>query len=140
MKKYSAIFSLLFITGCSEKVPSIDGRWYSQTQIDNGTAIFKSHCASCHGSAGQGLAEDWRKPLADGSYPAPPLNGSAHTWHHPLKALKRTIRNGGIQLGGTMPGFKDKLSEKEIESVLAFIQNIWSDKIYSAWEERGGLN
>lgn len=140
MKKYSAILLLTFITGCSDNPQSIEGRWYSQAQIDDGAAIFKTHCASCHGGTAQGLAGDWRKPLADGSYPPPPLNGSAHTWHHPLKGLKRTIRIGGVPLGGTMPPFKDKLTDEEIESVLAYVQNIWSDKIYSAWKERGGLN
>lgn len=139
MNKYSVIILFVFIASCTESNQSNEKRWYSQKQIDDGAAIFISNCASCHGTTGQGLEKDWKKPLADGSYPAPPLNGSAHTWHHPLKILKRTIRDGGIPLGGKMPPFKDELSNEEIDAALAFIQDQWNDKIYSAWEARGGL-
>ncbi len=140
MKRYIVIVIalLIFNTGCTEK-QTIKGRWYSQAQVDSGATIFKTHCASCHGDSAQGLVKDWKKPLANGSHPPPPLNGSAHTWHHPKKALKRTIRNGGVRLGGTMPPFNDALNNNEIDSVLAYIQNIWSDRIYSAWIKRGGL-
>ncbi len=140
MNKFIAITLCAVSAGCSEKQATIEGRWYSQNQVDSGAVIYKSHCASCHGDTAQGLAEDWRKPLPDDSYPPPPLNGTAHTWHHPMSALKRTIWNGGIPLGGKMPPFRGKLDEEEIESVLAFVQNYWSDRIYSAWIERGGLN
>jgi len=36
-------------------------------------------------------------------------------------------------MGGVMPGFKDKLNDKEIDFVLAWIQSHWSDKIYEEW-------
>jgi mono/diheme cytochrome c family protein len=139
MKHSSIIILLFFIAGCSDNQQPVEGRWYAQSQIDDGAVIFKTHCASCHGDAAQGLAKDWKRPLPDGTYPPPPLNGTAHTWHHPARGLIQTIQNGGVPLGGTMPPFKDKLTNEEISSVLAFIQNLWSDEIYSAWLERGGL-
>jgi hypothetical protein len=58
----------------------------------------------------QGLAENWKQPGADGKYPAPPLNGTAHTWHHSAKGLVSTIQNGTISIGGNMPAWKGKLS------------------------------
>jgi len=40
-------------------------------------------------------------------------------------------------MGGAMQGFKDNLSDNEIDSVLAWIQSYWSDKIYGVWLRRG---
>lgn len=114
----------------------VDGRWYTSSQLLRGKKVFKDNCAACHGDKGQGLAEDWRKPLANDTYPPPPLNGTAHTWHHSTEALLRTIDHGGIPLGGTMPAFKDKLSENEKEAVLAHVMSFWSDDIYKAWVKR----
>lgn len=139
MKKYLLVVLLVFITGCSDKEQSVAGRWYTSSQIVSGAEIFKKNCASCHGDNAQGIVPDWKKTLADGSYPAPPLNGSAHAWHHDLNVLQRTIRNGGIPLGGTMPPFKDTLNDEEINSVIAFFQSKWNDKIYKIWIERNGL-
>ena len=117
----------------------VGGRWYTQARVDAGAIIFENNCAECHGKEAQGLAADWRKTLPDGSYPPPPLNGSAHAWHHPLRALKRTVDFGGIKFGGKMQGFKGKLSDDEQVNAIAFFQSKWSDKIYDAWIQRGGL-
>lgn len=114
-------------------------RWYDDARVEAGAPLFARHCAACHGAEAQGLAEDWRKPQADGHYPPPPLNGTAHAWHHPLKILRKTVRDGGAKLGGVMPGFADTLNAGEIDAILAWVQNHWNDDIYAAWLERGGL-
>ncbi|HEY9018623.1 cytochrome c [Thiomicrorhabdus sp. 6S2-11] len=114
-------------------------RWYSTTDVQMGKKVFLANCAACHGDQAQGLVKDWKQTLDNGKYPAPPLNGSAHAWHHPLKILNRTIVYGGIPLGGTMPGFEDKLSQTERLQAIAYFQNFWSDEIYQAWLNRGGL-
>lgn len=111
-------------------------RWYNDAQVQRGAALFASNCASCHGAKAQGLAEDWRKTDADGNYPPPPLNGSAHAWHHPMKVLRMTIQNGGARFGGKMPPFADKLKPDEIDAIIAWFQNHWSDEIYQTWLER----
>ena len=128
------LLSLLFLSGCSEKdveaSPAIQAgkatkleRWYSTDLISLGKEVFRNNCAVCHGQKAQGLILPWNQPLNDGSYPAPPLNGSAHAWHHPLKWLIFTIHNGGTPTGGKMPGFKDKLSLEEQASTIAYFQN-----------------
>lgn len=130
------------LIACTDKDKSevtaktVEGKWYTSAQLIRGKVVFKTNCQECHGESAQGLVADWKKPLQDGSYPAPPLNGSAHAWHHSKEALMRTVNMGGIPLGGTMPAFKDKLSEKEKEAVLAHIMNLWSEKTYQAWEKR----
>ena len=58
------------------------------------------------------------------------------SWHHPLSILRRTVRVGGVPLGGTMPGFADKLNSEQIDDILAWVQSHWSEKIYNVWHER----
>ena len=111
------------------------GRWYTQEQVGRGAGIYAQNSANCHGANAE-ATPNWREPNADGKYPPPPLNGTAHTWHHPLDVLRRTIRTGGVPLGGVMPPFKDKLSAQDIDSVIAFFQSKWSDEVYSTWQAR----
>lgn len=132
------VSATVLLSGCNDGEPKVDGRWYTQSQVDNGKSLFLVQCASCHGAAAQGTA-DWNKPLANGKYPPPPLNGKAHAWHHPLKGLKQTIQIGGIPLGGTMPAFGEKLSEADQEAVISYFQNKWPAATYRAWQDRGGL-
>lgn len=124
--------------GCS-KGQDAQARWYTPQQVAQGQVLFQQNCAACHGDKAEGLTGNWNQPGADGSYPPPPLNGSAHAWHHPLSALQYTIREGGIKMGGKMPGFGDKLTPDEQEAIIAYFQSLWSDTIYSAWLSRGGL-
>ena len=118
----------------------VEGRWYTESYVAVGQPLYQTHCAVCHGSAGQGLAEDWKKRLADGSYPPPPLNGTAHTWHHSMSVLVRTIQRGGTGFGGKMPAFAGRLSTAESLAIVAYLQNWWPDEIYQAWDRRGGLD
>jgi len=111
------------------------GRWYTEDQVARGAGIFTQNCAECHGANAE-ATQNWREPNADGKYPPPPLNGTAHTWHHPLEMLRRTIRTGGVPLGGLMPPFEGKLSAQDIDAAIAFFQSKWSDKIYSTWQAR----
>ena len=109
---------------------------YTSAQVEQGKGLFAKNCASCHGDKGQGLAADWRKPGQDGNYPPPPLNGSAHTWHHSSEVLQRTLAEGGVKLGGSMPPFKEILNQEERSSVIAFVQSLWSDEIFQKWQQR----
>ncbi len=114
----------------------VEGRWYTNAQLIRGKRVFKDSCAECHGDKGQGLVTDWKKPGADGKFPAPPLNGSAHAWHHSKELLMRTVNEGGVALGGAMPPFKDKLTAKEKDAVLAYVMSLWPEKIYKTWSQR----
>jgi hypothetical protein len=59
-----------------------------------------------------------------------------HAWHHPKNVLIDTIRDGGAKLGGVMPAFKDRLTDDEIETLIAFFQSKWPDDVYQKWVER----
>ncbi|MBD3609594.1 MAG: cytochrome c [Gammaproteobacteria bacterium] len=133
---------LLTLVACSEgqdsSVMQADARWYSQAQVDMGRVVFGQNCAACHGYYAQ-VNSDWKKAMPDAQDPPPALNGTAHAWHHPMKALKRTIDMGGVPLGGKMPAFRDKLNNAEKEAAIAYFQSFWSDEVYTAWLGRGGF-
>ena len=132
------VLAIVVLVGCSpdEAVThTVAGRWYSAEQVDQGSVLFAMHCASCHGERAQGLAEDWKKTDANGNYPPPPLNGSAHAWHHPLVVLESTVAAGGAPVGGVMPSFAGTLSVEETRATIAYFQSHWSDDIYARWRE-----
>lgn len=106
--------------------------------LAEGRQVFEQHCAACHGSQGQGLVKDWKKPGADGKYPPPPLNGTAHTWHHPLSQLHRVVKDGTARLGGNMPAWGGALSDRQIRHTLHYIISLWPEDIFREWEARGG--
>jgi mono/diheme cytochrome c family protein len=119
------------IIGCSNETAE---KWYSIEDVTAGQEIFANNCANCHGQQGESV-ENWKQLDDTGKYPPPPLNGSAHAWHHSLAALTRQISDGGERLGGYMPAFKEQLTEQEIRQVIAAMQDTWPDEIYNKWVE-----
>lgn len=134
------VLSSFVIVACSEKdtskktVKTIE-RNVDPVQYSRGQKLYLQNCAVCHGKHGEG-APNWQKPDAAGKYPAPPLNGTAHTWHHSTRVLVDTIKNGTAKLGGNMPAWKDKLSDQDIADILSWIKAQWPDEIYTAWYNR----
>lgn len=133
---------MLFVSACSDQTAMLanapnekTGRWYSEQQVALGNKVYDANCINCHKARARGTFA-WKKPLDDGSYPPPPLNGSAHAWHHPLSVLLRTINEGGIAIGGKMPPFKDVLTDEQKLAAIAYFQSFWSDDIYTRWLER----
>jgi len=51
-------------------------------RINKGRELYLKNCTVCHGLNAEG-ASDWRQRDKDGKFPAPPLNGTGHAWHHP---------------------------------------------------------
>ena len=133
--------SLLLLSACSEDkntVPvdknkkDVVERNVNPRDYSAGQRLYQLNCASCHGQQGEG-AKDWRTPDKEGKNQPPPLNGTGHTWHHSPKALKLVIREGTGKIGGNMPAWKDKLTNREIELILSWVTAQWTDEIYSAW-------
>jgi len=115
-------------------------RWYNQGQLEHGAQVFSENCAVCHGDQAQGLVEDWRQRLPDGSFPPPPLNGSAHAWHHPIGQLTEIIDTGGAPYGGQMPPFSDVLNGDDKLAAIAYFQSFWDETTYLGWLDLGGLD
>ena len=94
-----------------------------------GEAIYLAHCASCHGAQLQGQP-NWQEALPDGGYPAPPHDGSGHTWRHSDRQLFEATKFGdGFSAApgsvSHMPGFDSALSDDEIWAALAFVKSRW---------------
>lgn len=101
--------------------------------LARGQALFQQHCATCHGDKAQGTVANWQQRDASGKLPPPPLNGTAHAWHHSINGLARTIREGTISLGGSMPPWGDTLSDEEVFAVIIWFSSLWPDDLYAAW-------
>ena len=108
-------------------------RQHDPAQVARGLAVYERHCAECHGVAGKGQEGDWRVRDPDGYYPPPPLDDSAHAWHHPTTVLLDAVRNGSAPGEGKMPAWKGILSEAEMVDVVEYIKSLWSDPVYALW-------
>jgi len=142
------VLSLLLLSGCSDDLneqaasaneygnslekKQIVKRQFDPIQYSNGQKLYAQNCAVCHGKHAEG-ADNWQRRTEDGKFPPPPLNGTAHTWHHSTEVLTDVIKNGTGNMGGNMPAWKNKLNDKDIANILVFIQAQWSDEIYTVW-------
>ena len=123
------VSSLALIAGCNA---AENTRWYSTEQVIHGNKVFQQNCAACHGANAE-ATPDWKQTDANGNYPPPPLNGTAHAWHHSLEVLRTQIREGGAPVGGVMPPFKQVLSAEQIDQAIAYFQSKWPDSLYDKW-------
>lgn len=103
------------------------------TQVARGKVVYEQYCIACHGAGGRGQTGDWRVRDADGHFPPPPLDDSAHAWHHPTAVLLEVIRDGSPQGQGKMPAWRDRLSGQQMQDVVAYIKSLWSDEVYALW-------
>jgi mono/diheme cytochrome c family protein len=110
-------------------------RWYAFQHVSQGARVFQENCAACHGKQAEG-APNWHQVGPDGKYPAPPLDGTGHGWHHPLRILFKVVKEGSPGGMGTMPAWGGKLSDDEIIAAIAWFQSKWPDQIYAAWMQR----
>ncbi len=141
--KLAVLFNVLFLAalcGHTSDALAQTRRMEDSVILQQGKQLFQNHCAECHGQNAQGLAEDWRVRDENGRYPPPPLNGSAHTWHHPLPVLVDMIENGTLQRGGSMPPWKDTLSRNQVLTIIVWLSSLWPDEIYQIWYEKSFAN
>lgn len=111
-------------------------RGYDPDMLQLGKQMFQKNCAACHGMNAEGTVKNWQQRDAYGHFPPPPLNGTAHTWHHPLPWLMYTVQHGTLGNGGSMPAWKDTLADEEIFAILVWLTSLWPDEIFEAWRER----
>ena len=131
----AVIVAIIATTGKEPRANSRDA-----AQIARGEAVYRTHCASCHGANLDGQP-GWRRRLPNGRLPAPPHNDSGHTWHHGDELLFRITKQGlvppivpeGYQTD--MPGFALVLSDEDIWAALAFIKSRWSKATLAARKE-----
>ncbi len=98
-----------------------------------GAPLYAENCASCHGANLEGQP-NWRRQLPTGGLPAPPHDETGHTWHHPDQQLLEITKFGGQSLAppgfqSNMPAFGERLSDRQITAILAFIRSRWPQSI-----------
>ena len=131
-----AAILLLAVSACSER-----GNAPTPFALMEGENIYKAECASCHGTKLEGQPE-WRTRRPDGKLPAPPHDASGHTWHHPMAQLLAITKHGLVPPNAPegyvsdMPAFAGKLSDRQIENVLLWIESQWPAEIRRQREER----
>jgi len=106
-----------------------------------GEGIYKAECAACHGEKLEGQPE-WRTRRADGKLPAPPHDASGHTWHHPMEQLFAITKFGMVPPNAPegyvsdMPAYGGKLTDRQIQNVLAYIESKWTPEIRARRAEK----
>lgn len=111
----------------------------SPEAIAFGETLYSQNCATCHGAGLEGQP-NWQQLLPSGRLPAPPHDGTGHTWHHPDQVLFEIVQKGTAAVVGggyesNMPGFEGVLTDEEIRAVLAFIKSRWPER-ERAYQER----
>lgn len=131
LRKIAAVVLSLIVAACvnANEQPLPD-----EGPVALGAKLYQDNCASCHRADLSG-DPNWRVPNEDGSYRPPPHDANGHTWHHSDRVLMEYIRFGGRLPQSRMPAFGDKLSDEEIESILAFFKYRWGPDERSYQEE-----
>ncbi len=105
--------------------------------VVGGEKLFAKYCAVCHGRKAIGENPDklngGRKP--EGGYWAPALNGTAHAWHHSPDGLFKVIKDGSPAKDSNMGGWKERMSDREIHSVIAYVQSLWPESLRQRYNE-----
>ena len=82
--------------------------------------MYEANCVKCHGGRTGGNLKD-----------IPPRhNANGHTWHHADQQLIDMTLNGiSFSLEEQkMPAFKSKLSEEDVQAILAYIKTWWTEE------------
>jgi len=93
-------------------------------RLERGAKLYESHCAACHGDAGEG---------APGAYPR--LAGSRAVMMNPPANLVHIVIAGGFPPSTTgnprpygMPPFATALSNDDVSAVVSYIRRAWGNQ------------
>lgn len=99
------------------------GSLTASAQPARGKELYDTYCATCHGTKGQGVP-GWRYQAR----PAPPLDSSAHAWHHDDDQLLSMILDKPAP-DSVMPAWRGVLTREDALDVVAYIKSLWSPYI-----------
>lgn len=138
------LLPMLALAACSDEpstgaAPAPRPSPFDPAVLQLGGARFAQHCAQCHGPDAQGHP-DWQTP-SDGTFTAaPPLDDSGNAKRRTKQELTMTIKRGVRKDGlDIMPAWGGRLSDAEIEAVIAWFQSLWSPDTFAAWQRANAV-
>ena len=139
LKTLTLTLATAALAACSKDDSSLNsvipaGSRFDTASIARGADLYAEHCVQCHGPQAQGHP-DWQTP-SDGSFAAaPPLNGTGNDWKRSRPELVTVILDGVVRKDGVpvMPAWKQRLSERDIDDIIAWFQSQWPAPVYEGW-------
>jgi cytochrome c553 len=101
--------------------------WETPEVVAEASRLYDEICKSCHGAKGVGERPEDMYAKDDYGVVAPPLDDSAHGWHHSDSNLTETILNGSPRNPRMMP-FKEIISEQDARNLVAYLKSLWSPR------------
>ncbi len=135
--------AVLLVGACSKKEPETPSakdaasaiqveRPFSTESLIRGVRLYQANCSECHGPEAQGHP-DWQNPQL---VAAPPLDGTGNAWKRNKQDLIAVIKNGTSRHGeSVMPAWKGRLSDQDIEDIIAWFQAQWPSDLYVRWRK-----
>jgi mono/diheme cytochrome c family protein len=113
MRKLWASVLLLLLTACAGETFDTTFVHQTETLISEGEGVYLRNCSRCHNLDGGGFPRIF-----------PNLAGNPLvTLHDPVPVIE-TVLNGQ----GSMPGFKNDLTDVETAAVISYIRNAWGNE------------
>jgi len=143
MKRIGSLLMIaaVLLGGCEKKeppsgkatLPAVQGdRLSSLDNLVRGAQLYQENCAQCHGPEAQGHP-DWQNPQV---IAAPPLDGSGNAWKRSRQDLIAIVKNGASRDGvPAMPAWSGRLSDQDIENIIAWFQALWPADVYDRWRK-----
>ncbi len=93
--------------------------------VGKGRKLYNENCLACHGA--RGVGERPKDMYARDAYGfvAPPLDNSAHGWHHSDEGIVETILKGSGR-NKRMIAWEGTLSRQDAWDVVAYLKSIWT--------------
>jgi mono/diheme cytochrome c family protein len=134
------ILLVVIVCGCERKAaessatslqaPLGSDRPLSVESVMRGARLYQEHCAQCHGPEAQGHP-DWQNPQV---VAAPPLDGTGNEWKRKRSDLIAIVKKGITRNNAhIMPAWAERLSDQEIEDIVAWFQALWPMDVYDRW-------
>jgi len=99
------------------------GSLTASAQPAQGRLLYEKYCIACHGVEGRG-APDWKYQARA----APPLDSTAHAWHHDDAQLISMILDKPAP-DSLMPAWRGVLSRDDTLNIVAYVKSLWTPYI-----------
>lgn len=97
----------------------------SSAAAGRGRKLYDENCQACHGVRGVGERPKDMYARDEYGFVAPPLDNSAHGWHHSDEGIIETILKGSSR-NKRMIAWQGTLSRQDAWDIVAYLKSIWT--------------